>query len=795
MYLVKSKYLPMNIRSKFLSLTLVFALLGAIFPVPLLAQESAWSTEALTSFFGKTYKPVSSVSKKDFTKKLAQMLELAPEKDTACFKDLNKKDAASPFICALKKTKILLGSALSSFHPVQKTTWSFAIQTICTAKFTIPKKTLASCTTAARKAGFLALAPKKISFNKPITAKQLADFLTRVFESPPLMPVAEIPMPAPPPSPVPPASGDSIKIPAKATETLNFSPYAEGTIAANFFENVALTASLPNRFYKDEVYVIEGDLTGSVTAEEVFIFLCPQDKGCTDSIDFIKSTSAGGKHFKIPVHFEKLGNYQLGIIPGRSGESHIENISVVPSTELAAGGQEATALNVKYQQGETIFSWNGKGTLTQLIIFQDSLRQDYIFRQGTAAYAPNSADFVNFKKGSANWLVQQDSAQSSIQPITLTVQDFRKIEKDQIEVKSLQETFPGPGTLSLTAKALGEISSRAAVTLPSGKVQEMEFGTTDLPKGKEFIITVPLPDIGTYIFEVNNPQGSAALNVPIYVGSAIPLLPDYFTLHPPVLSTAPLSSMDTVRKELLGYINADRAKLSLPPVTLSSELNIIAQGHSQDMMDHQYFGHNGPDGHTPDDRRRAAKYPAGIRENLAKSTTIEGVEVGLMRSPVHRAAILDPSMTRVGIGIVKNPEGYILATQNFSADPLRPSDLSALEESLFQSALKQRVNDNLPALTLDSNLRGVAALWSGRMMSEDFFGSTDPQGSRLIDAVRARGITTSIQAHIVKASDKDILAEELLKQDALKNSEHKKIGIGLEVNDAGELYMTVIYTP
>ena len=77
--------------------------------------------------------------------------------------------------------------------------------------------------------------------------------------------------------------------------------------------------------------------------------------------------------------------------------------------------------------------------------------------------------------------------------------------------------------------------------------------------------------------------------MPIYVGSGIPLLPDFFALNKAKLDKTPIQNLTEARQKLLSLINTDRANHSLPPVSLSNELNAIAQGHSDNMVKLNFF--------------------------------------------------------------------------------------------------------------------------------------------------------------------------------------------------------------
>lgn len=89
-------------------------------------------------------------------------------------------------------------------------------------------------------------------------------------------------------------------------------------------------------------------------------------------------------------------------------------------------------------------------------------------------------------------------------------------------------------------------------------------------------------------------------------------------------------------------------------MTFDNDLNNIAQAHSNDMINRNFFGHVNPDGDGP--QQRAIKYGLyeGIGENVAYNYDIGYAHFTLSRSPGHLANIVNPNFTRIGLGIARN---------------------------------------------------------------------------------------------------------------------------------------------
>jgi uncharacterized protein YkwD len=117
---------------------------------------------------------------------------------------------------------------------------------------------------------------------------------------------------------------------------------------------------------------------------------------------------------------------------------------------------------------------------------------------------------------------------------------------------------------------------------------------------------------------------------------------------------------------MLALVNAERAKAGLRPLAADTETVDVSRAHSGDMFERSYFAHITPEGRSPFDRLRAARLTyRAAGENLALARTLDMAHTGLMKSPGHRANILNPTFVRVGIGIVDGGRHGLMVTQTF----------------------------------------------------------------------------------------------------------------------------------
>lgn len=119
--------------------------------------------------------------------------------------------------------------------------------------------------------------------------------------------------------------------------------------------------------------------------------------------------------------------------------------------------------------------------------------------------------------------------------------------------------------------------------------------------------------------------------------------------------------------EVLEIVNKERKANGLKPLTLNKELSNVATVKSQDMINKGYFDHTSPTYGSPFDMMKSfgISYKAA-GENIAKDQkTPSEVMNSWMNSPGHRANIISPNFTELGVGVAKDSKGTIYWTQMF----------------------------------------------------------------------------------------------------------------------------------
>lgn len=129
--------------------------------------------------------------------------------------------------------------------------------------------------------------------------------------------------------------------------------------------------------------------------------------------------------------------------------------------------------------------------------------------------------------------------------------------------------------------------------------------------------------------------------------------------------------------EVVSLTNRDRADAGLSPLARNALLDRAAQAKADDMAGAGYYAHVSPDGKTPVAFIEQTGYRYRmIGENLdVNATSARSAETAWMNSSGHRANILRPEFTEIGVGVAEGRRKGAQTTfvvQMFAA-PLPPA--------------------------------------------------------------------------------------------------------------------------
>lgn len=152
-------------------------------------------------------------------------------------------------------------------------------------------------------------------------------------------------------------------------------------------------------------------------------------------------------------------------------------------------------------------------------------------------------------------------------------------------------------------------------------------------------------------------------------------------VHQPKAATPPagVKYLEKVEDMVIELTNRTRRAHGLAPLSKDDELTGVARAYSDDMLVRRFFDHTDPDGVTFDERI-SDQYPQRfwyVGENLwyaagynpAQTRQLaQEIVADWMNSPGHRANLLDPDFTHLGVGISFRNH-TIRATQEFVGKP------------------------------------------------------------------------------------------------------------------------------
>ncbi|MBU1017457.1 septal ring lytic transglycosylase RlpA family protein [Patescibacteria group bacterium] len=584
-------------------------------------------------------------------------------------------------------------------------------------------------------------------------------------------------------------------------------------IEKNAFDKITLDETIPTRMIMNDVLTLRG--TTSSGADTVSAFLVDSDDNQTAFYGTVKSG-----RFTLSVRFPEQGDFRLGLLPGESGNSNIREIKVLKNTcieEVQSINLPSVAgLELDYQEGDTVIRWDqGNYNLFKLTFSQGGLHKSYILHDLTQ-WSPIYREFTAFNTGNVDLSLRGSTLNNNslLEPAQiiwsvaaektfLASNHYEyQLNGNEIDLISLTENSILKNDIQAVFKPKVDLRSKAAVILPSGKVYEIELASASVtPHENAMGVDVfssgntsltaryTTEKTGIHFMEINNAEGLAVLNVPIYIRNQFPLLPS-----PRDLSSGQSEdlgdNLSDLKLQLLSLVNRDRNEYQMAPLKIDDSLNGLAQARSDDMAQNNYFSHWDKQGRTVNDLRANYGVRTQIGENLAKDINLTLAEYGLMRSAIHRSNILSDEWTRVGFGITKDSDGSYIVVQLFSTDPLDLSDLSGLRNSLLEIINGGRSSD----LILKDNLNTLSQTWSQKMVDEDFFDFTDGSGGALVDTIRNAGVNVALGTYIMGNSSFTDALDQASENTQLKDGKWKDIGIGIKQDNLGIIKITLIYT-
>ncbi|WP_144512830.1 CAP domain-containing protein [Bacillus sp. FJAT-22090] len=116
-------------------------------------------------------------------------------------------------------------------------------------------------------------------------------------------------------------------------------------------------------------------------------------------------------------------------------------------------------------------------------------------------------------------------------------------------------------------------------------------------------------------------------------------------------------------QQVVELVNSERAKAGLKALQIDTKLTQSAQAKSQDMKNKNYFSHTSPTYGSPFDQMKSLGITyksAGENIAMGQRSAAEVMDAW-MKSPGHKANIMNPSYTHIGVGL--SDSGYYWTQQ------------------------------------------------------------------------------------------------------------------------------------
>ena len=147
-----------------------------------------------------------------------------------------------------------------------------------------------------------------------------------------------------------------------------------------------------------------------------------------------------------------------------------------------------------------------------------------------------------------------------------------------------------------------------------------------------------------------------------------PANPQYGNVALSYSNWGPFRLPETVKVDpLLNALNTIRTQSNLPPLQPNLRLNNSALAKATDLVKQGYWSHNTSQGELPWEEIKKAQYLYKVAgENLARGYKMDQKTIDAwLASPTHKANILSPKYSEIGIGRKKDKEGHEYVVTHF----------------------------------------------------------------------------------------------------------------------------------
>lgn len=432
---------------------------------------------------------------------------------------------------------------------------------------------------------------------------------------------------------------------------------------------VTLDKPAASTFIENGIQVVTGRVSG--TAKTITALIKNKEKGYEKVIE---AGVVDGK-FALELYTPVAGTYTFNLLPGNTGVGQ-ETITVLPQKVfekllMNASDKAPSSFSHGYKDGQARLSWEANGNA--LFRIRMGGRSLYVsganstsipveaFREVVGGKIPVTIEGATM--GGINPMTISSAFSS---PTAITVEavknEYQTYNHEDVILDSFTPFHNGQNIM-LSGTAVRTISSEAWYTLPSGRTGRTSMATGEtIAAGTKFDLRIPITERGTYVVEINGLDHEAVFNAALYEEGTFPVLENERDRAVRTEGQG-IKDLNVEIAAMLTIINRDRERVGASPLSIDDRATALAKERTRDMVVRNYVSHTTPDGKTIGDFAVQYKLYGSVAENIAVDNNSTAALHGLLRSPAHRAALLDRDLIRIGIGMEEMSDGQVIVTQ------------------------------------------------------------------------------------------------------------------------------------
>jgi uncharacterized protein YkwD len=188
---------------------------------------------------------------------------------------------------------------------------------------------------------------------------------------------------------------------------------------------------------------------------------------------------------------------------------------------------------------------------------------------------------------------------------------------------------------------------------------------------------------------------------------------------------------------------------------------------------------------------RAAGIPfRQVRENVARGDSALGAHEAAVESPAHLENIIDPAVTRVGLGVSQSAAGATYLTELFLEPAAADDGPLTLDARVREALWRERARRRLPPLTADPFLDEIARQGAAALRDSD----ADPRARPDLagEALRRRQLAGG-DVYVATSPDEAVQSQNL------PDPRYRRVGVGVVQAasrrfGASRLFIAVVYS-